>query len=122
MDQGTKNAARAPEAEPASFPWGMFFIAVIFDLVGMIPLINFLTETAAGLIFGLWQKFYVPQLDPVLTFFVAKIIDAMFLGLLPSNIGVVVYSYIKKKSLQVSQTSVGQMALKKAPLPEAQQI
>lgn len=108
-------------AEPAAFPWGIFFVAVIFDIIGMIPVINFFTELLAGLILGMWQKSYVQKLDPLLTFFVAKIIDAMFLGLLPSNIGIVVYSYLKKKSLSLSKTSVGQMALKKVSLPQTQQ-
>lgn len=93
-------SARKPvaPAEPVSFPWGMFCLAGLFDLVGLIPVINFFTEATAGLTFGLWQKFYSPKLDPVISFFVAKIIDAISLGLLPSNIGIVVYSYTKKKA------------------------
>jgi len=84
--------------EPASFPWEMLCLAALFDLIGLIPIINLFTETLAGLIFGWWQKGYNPKLDPILTFIVTKIIDVVSLGILPSNIGIVVYSYIKKKA------------------------
>ncbi len=105
--------------EPASFPWGMLILAILFDLIGLVPLLNFFTEFLAGLIFGLWQKFYNPKLDPVLTFIVAKIIDAMSLGILPSNIGIVVYAYMKKKALNVKEkltplanSRLGKLAIK----------
>lgn len=84
--------------EPASFPWMMLCLAGLFDLIGLIPVINIFTEMLAGLTIGFWQKFYNPKLDPILTFIVAKIIDAISLGILPSNIGIVVYAYIKKKA------------------------
>lgn len=99
-ENSEKKTAERPVAqpEPASFPWGMLALAAIFDLIGLVPFLNFFTEALAGLIFGLWQKFYNPKLDPILTFIVAKIIDAISLGILPSNIGIVVYAYIKKKA------------------------
>lgn len=99
--------------EPAAFPWGMLGAAALFDLIGLIPVVNFITELLAGLIIGRWQKNYAPKLDPVLTFIVAKIIDVAFLGLLPSNIGVVIYAYIKKKALDTAQTPLGRYALNK---------
>ena len=96
---------RLPVAQPeASFPYGMLFLAIIFDLIGVIPIINFITESLAGLIFGIWQKEYAPQTDPVLTFIIAKTIDAISAGILPSNIGIVVYAYIKKKAAASIQT------------------
>jgi len=51
---------------------------------------------------------YNPKLDPVLTFIVAKIIDAISLGIMPSNIGIVIYAYIKKKAAAKLQTPIGQ--------------
>ncbi len=96
--------------EPTSFPWGMLCLAALFDLVGLVPVLNLITETLAGLIFGWWQKGYNPKLDPLLTFIVAKIIDAISLGILPSNIGIVVYAYIKKKAAAAAQTPLGQYA------------
>ncbi len=109
-DRQTESSQRpvAPP-EPASFPWGMFCLAILFDafgflciflaaLVPFLAILPFLSETLAGLIFGLWQWFYNPKTDPIITFIVAKIIDAISLGILPSNIGIVVYAYIKKKA------------------------
>lgn len=108
-------AAQQPVAPgpSASFPWGMLVLAALFDLIGLIPVINLATETLAGLIIGWWQKNYVPKLDPVLTFIIAKIIDALSLGILPSNIGIVIYAYIKKKAGDLAQTPLGQYATNK---------
>ena len=97
------NQTEIPVAQPkeASFPWAMLCVAALFDLIGLIPIINLLSEILAGLIICLWQKFYNPKIDPMiflLTFLVAKIIDAISLGILPSNIGVVIYAYTKKKA------------------------
>lgn len=109
-DNQTTDRQVAPP-QPVSLPWGMLSLAVLFDLIGLIPIINIFTEILAGLIFGLWQKSYNPKTDPIITFFVAKIIDAISLGILPSNIGIVVYAYIKKKAAakiyNAMQTSVG---------------
>lgn len=105
--------------EPISFPWGMLCLAILFDLIGMIPIVNFITETLACLIFGMWQKSYAPKLDPILTIIIAKIIDTAFLGFLPSNIGIVVYAYLKKKAVNVKEkltplanSRLGELAIK----------
>ncbi|MFH1385460.1 MAG: hypothetical protein ABIG65_00205 [Patescibacteria group bacterium] len=115
-DKKTTERPIAP-SEPASFPWGMLCLATLFDLIGMIPVINLFTETLAGLIFGWWQKGYAPKTDPVLTFIVAKIMDVVSLGILPSNIGIVVYAYIKKKTAakiaDAANTRLGSMAINK---------
>ncbi len=85
------------EQEQVSFPWMMLSVAVIFDLLGLVPFLNILTEIIASLIFGLWQAIYAPKSNPIITAAVAKIIDAAFLGFFFSNIGVVVFAYLKKK-------------------------
>lgn len=96
--------------EEVTFPWLIFFLAAIFDIICFFfpPL-----EIIAGLIFGFWQKLYVPKTDPLITFIVAKIIDALSLGILPSNIGIVVYAYIKKKAAAKMSTPLGKIAAKK---------
>jgi hypothetical protein len=95
-EKETKRPTSSPES--ASFPLGMIALAAIFDLIGIIPIINLFSELLAGLTLGLWQKSYAPKTDPVTTFLVAKVIDIFSLGILPSNIGIVVYAYIKKKA------------------------
>ena len=111
LDDETRQAAGLPPPiEPeVSFPWGMFCLAGLFDLIGLIPFINFFSEALAGLIFGFWQKRYAPKTDPILTFIIAKIMDAVSVGILPSNIGVVVYAYIKKKAEE--KTAAGKISL-----------
>lgn len=84
-------------AVSVSFPWGMLFVALLFDLIGIIPIINIFTEILASLIMWFWQKAYVPQLDAFLNIIVNKIIDLLSLGLLPSNIFIVVVAYIRKR-------------------------
>lgn len=96
--EGKEKLEEESEETGVSLPWLMLGVAAIFDLIGIIPILNFFTEILAGLILGLWQKNYAPKTDPILTFFLAKSIDAVSLGFLPSNIGVVVYSYLKKKA------------------------
>lgn len=96
--------------EEVTFPWLIFFLAAIFDAVCFFfPPV----EVVAGLIFGFWQKLYAPKTDPLITFIVAKIIDALSLGILPSNIGIVVYAYIKKKAAAKMSTPLGKMVAKK---------
>lgn len=85
------------QKEPASFPLGMFLLATVFDLVGFIPVINFVSEPIAGLIFWFWQKQYSPKSNPLATLLSAKLLDLVCVGLLPSNIGVVIYAYTAKK-------------------------
>lgn len=88
----------ATPSEPVSFPWMMLVLAAVFDLIGIIPIVNLLTELLAGFIIGLWQASYAPKTDPLTTFFLAKILDICTLGFLPSNIAIIVYAYIKKKA------------------------
>lgn len=95
-DSSDQNQA-SPPAEKAVFPLGMFCGAVIFDLVGMIPIINFITEPVATLVFGFWQKTYAPKSNPLVTIMCAKLADLFLLGMLPSNIGVVIYAYTAKR-------------------------
>lgn len=93
----TEQSVAPPES--VSFPWMMIILAAFFDLIGLIPIINLFSELIAGLTLGLWQKGYAPKTDPVMSFFVAKVIDIASLGILPSNIAVVVYAYVKKKAV-----------------------
>lgn len=88
----------ATEHQPASFPWGIFFLALFFDIIGFIPVLNILTEIIATAIFGFWQTQYTPKSDPLLTIAVAKLADIIFLGFLPSNIGIVIFAHAKKKT------------------------
>jgi len=110
--EGEPEEPAAPPT-PISFPWRMVALAAIFDLIGLIPIINFFSELLAGLIIGLWQTNYAPKTDPLMSFFVAKVIDIASLGILPSNIAIVVYAYLKKKA--ASQISFGSL---KAPAAE----
>jgi len=97
--QDKKRQSPAAPAEPVSFPWGMVTLAAVFDLIGLIPLVNLFSELLAGFIISvLWQKSYAPTSDPLLTFFTTKIIDIFSFGIFPSNIGIVVYAYVKKKA------------------------
>jgi hypothetical protein len=94
------------EQEEVSFPWMIFALAVLFDLVGLVPILNIITEIAAGFIFGLWQKSYSPKTDPFLTFMIAKMVDLASVGFLPSNIGIVIYAYMRKKAANAVQSNV----------------
>jgi len=116
-----KTEGATPPPEPVSFPWMMTVLAAIFDLIGLIPIINFFSELLAGFILGLWQKGYAPKTDPVMTFLVAKIIDIASLGILPSNIAIVVYAYLKKKAQYMKEqltplanSRMGKLAINKA--------
>ena len=83
--------------QQASFPRGMFFLALFFDIIGLIPVLNILTEIIATAIFGFWQKKHAPSIDPLMTIAITKIADIVSLGILPSNIAIVVLAHIKKK-------------------------
>jgi hypothetical protein len=96
--QEPEKAAANIQTQEASFPWGMFFVAALFDLVGLIPLLNILTEILASGIIWFWQKTYAPKEDPLLSLITTKIIDFCSLGIFPSNIGMVVIAYMKKKT------------------------
>jgi len=96
VNQQAKDAAAQPIKVP--FPTGMLCLAILFDVLGAIPGLNLITEILAGLIMGFWQKTYAPSTDPILNFIVTRIIDVCFVGLLPSNIAIVIRCYIKKKA------------------------
>jgi len=105
QDEQLEEQTQGEEPETASFPLLMFCVAIIFDLIGLIPFVNFFSETIAGLTMGLWQKIYAPKTDALLTFFIAKIIDAITLGIAPSNVGIVVFAYIKKNPKILGQAA-----------------
>jgi len=105
-----------PTGEPitpqstVSFPGLMLCVAILFDLVGWIPFLNFLTETLSGLILGFWQKLYMAEAslaEIVLTFISAKSIKAASLGGLPTNIGVVFFAYFRKKAMSKLKAATG---------------
>lgn len=105
---------------PVTFPWLAFFAAAFLDLIGMVPIINFVSEPLAKLAFGLWQKAYAPKTNPFLTAIITLIADGLFLGFLPGNIATVIFAYIKKKVeekkealLKLSKTRLGKYALNK---------
>ncbi len=94
----------------ASFPVLMLGVAILFDLVGLIPLLNFFTEALSGLVMGFWQKLYMNEAslaEIVLTFISAKSIKAASLGWLPTNIGVVVFAYARKKAMSKLKAVTG---------------
>ena len=106
-EQAEETEAQRQTAAPSvSFPWLAFVAAALFDLIGLIPIVNFFSESFAGLAFGFWQKLYAPKTNPVITFLIAKIADAICLGLLPSNIAVVVYAYIKKRAASLAKNKM----------------
>jgi len=96
-DEETEEGSVSAPPPSVTFPWLMLCVAILFDSVGMIPIVNFFSEAIAGLTFGLWQKLYSPKANPLITFIVAKIADALCLGFLPSNIAIVIFAYMKKK-------------------------
>ena len=97
--QAQESEQQTPVAPPKiSFPWGMFLVAIIFDLIGLIPIVNIASEVVARLLFWLWQKTYIPDVDPFIATIVSEIIKWAGAGFLPSNIEIVIYSYFKKKA------------------------
>jgi len=95
---GQQSAASPEQADHASFPWGMFFVALLFDIVGLIPILNIFTEILVGLLLWFWQKSYAPNIDPLLSFFANKVIDICTLGIFPSNISIVIVAFMKKRA------------------------
>jgi len=93
--------------EPVTFPWLMFCVAVLFDLVSLIPIVNIFTEILAGLILWLWKKTYNSKTNPLIDIVAAKIVDYIFLDILPSNIFTVVYAYTKKKTASKAGSAIG---------------
>jgi len=98
-----------------SFPWLMFFAAVFFDLIGLIPVVNFFSETLALMAFGFWQKIYAPKTNPLLTALVTLIADGLFLGLLPRNIATVVYAFIKKRAASLMKNKTPAAEIQESP-------
>lgn len=81
--------------QTVSFPLGMAFVALFFDLLErLVPLLI----PGIGLIMGYWQKIYAPNTDPVLGFFFSKIAALITMGLLPDNLSIVIFAFIKKRS------------------------
>lgn len=95
------------KVEPVSFPWLILCVAVIFDLIGFIPIVNIFSEILAGLIFWLWKKTYDSKTNPLIDIVAVKIVDLIFMGALPSNTATVVYAYSKKKTASKAQTAMG---------------
>lgn len=93
----SSQGANPGKKESAGIPFGILFLAIIFDLIGFIPIINFISEPIAGIIFWIWQKQYAPKSNPLTTLIYAKLADLFSFGMLPSNTGVVIYAYIVKK-------------------------
>jgi len=81
------------------FPMGIFILALGFDAVGWIPYVNFVTEPTAAVIFGYWQKKYqnTDYLTVLANIAIWKGIDVFTAGIFPSNSGLVIKAYIKKK-------------------------
>jgi hypothetical protein len=100
-------ASQKPEAEKVSLPWLMLCVAALFDLIGLIPIVNIFSEILAGLILWLWKIQYSPKTNPLIDIVAVKIVDLVFLGWLPSNIATVVIAYAKKKTAAKAQTALG---------------
>jgi len=100
----TDETAAPPQKIP--FPWMMAFIALfIFDVI------EFVIPPAAvlfGLILGYWQKLYTPKADIseiLLCFLLTRSADAVFLGILPSNLAIVVIAFFRKKMVSKVQAT-----------------
>jgi hypothetical protein len=103
-----QQAVRAKsKPEPVTFPWLMLGVAIIFDLISLIPIVNIFSEILAGLILWLWKHSYDSKTNPLIDIVAAKIVDYICLDILPSNIFTVVYAYIKKKAASKAKTAVG---------------
>jgi len=107
QDRQRQATAAGAKGEPVTFPWLMFFVALLFDIVSLIPIVNIFTELLAGLILWLWKKSYNSKTDPLIDIIAAKIVDYIFLDILPSNIFTVVYAYTKKKAASKAGSVVG---------------
>lgn len=86
------------------FPTKMLVLALCFDILGFIPVIDIVcivTEPLAGLIFYRWQKKYAPETNPLGSLLINKAIDLMTIGISPSNSILVFRTYSKKKIANV---------------------
>ncbi len=120
QNEEPEQATNSAPPEKAHFPVVAFIAAIVFDVFGMIPIINFFSQPLAKLSFGLWQKVYAPKTSPFLTAILTLIADGVFLGFLPDNIAVVLYAYAMKKIeekketlLRLSKTRLGKYAINK---------
>ena len=96
-----------PKSEPVTFPWLMLIVAIIFDLLGFIPFVNIVTDIIACFILWFWKHSYNSKTNPLIDIVAAKIVDFLFVGMLPSSTFTVIYSYIKKKTASVAGSKVG---------------
>jgi hypothetical protein len=107
QDRQRQAATDESKPEPVLFPWLMFSLALLFDLVSLIPIVNIATEIFAALVLWLWKKSYNSKTNPLIDIVAAKIIDYICLDILPSNMFTVVYAYIKKKAASKAGSAVG---------------
>ncbi len=116
QNQPAADQSSEPTGEPitpqstVSFPGLMLCVAILFDLVGWIPILNFFTETLSGLVIGFWQKLYMEEAslaEIVLSFVTAKSVKAASLGAGPTNCGIVFFTYFRKKAMSKIKTAAG---------------
>jgi hypothetical protein len=106
-EDAQRQAKAGGASEPALFPWLMLCVAIIFDLVGFIPILNIFTDILAGFILWLWKHSYNSKTNPLIDIVAAKIVDFLCLGILPSSTFTVIYSYIKKKAASKAGSVIG---------------
>jgi hypothetical protein len=94
------------------YPAIMLVVAIFFDIVGMIPFINFFTEPLASLIVGFWYLTYESSSDILLNFLKNKLIDICTFGLWFSNTAIVRRAYKDKVAKMSSQPVARQHRLK----------
>lgn len=95
------NEASKTDAQPVNFPTKMFVLALCFDVLGFIPVVDIvcvITEPIAGFIFWRWQKQYAPNTNPIKSLLINKAIDLITVGISPSNSILVFRAYSKKKA------------------------
>jgi uncharacterized protein YqgC (DUF456 family) len=107
VQDAQRQAQAAGRSEPVTFPWLMLIVAIIFDLISLIPIVNIFSEILAGLILWLWKHSYNSKTNPLVDIVIAKIVDFICLDILPSNTFTVVYAYIKKRTASVAGSKVG---------------
>jgi len=95
----------------------MLCFAIIFDIIGLIPVLNIFTEILASGIIWLWQKHYAPDADFLVSFLGNKIADFITLGIFPSNIGMVVVAYLQKRAKGAKPAGEGAGTTAASPEP-----
>ena len=103
IDQELGSSPSQNTASPTTvaFPKGMFILALCFDVLGFIPVIDLvcvITEPIAGFIFWRWQKQYAPNTNPIKSLLINKAVDLITVGISPSNSILVFRAYSKKKA------------------------